>query len=248
MPPKTRSQTLNVPRIQRNKKGIYYKILHADLQHYGIKYKPGHNRDILPFNPSGSCLEGGLYFAEKKDIAAYFHMGPKIASVIIPDSAQVYPDPEGHKFKADEFILEDIIDLKDSPLLRSKKICKQAIDKWVMNIKYMKQTDELCWYALRINSTAIQYINIQTEKMCVYAIKEDACNIEYIKYPTRYMILMAIRYDPLVLECISNPTDEICLEALKGAPSRYEEILDMISDKAQRERIRKNLISINLTQ
>jgi len=44
----------------------YYKFLNRYLTHNGFTYKPNStNTDILPFNPTGSCMPGGLYFARE---------------------------------------------------------------------------------------------------------------------------------------------------------------------------------------
>ena len=44
----------------------YYKFLSKSLTHNGFTYKPNSiNTDPLPFNPTGSCEKGGLYFARE---------------------------------------------------------------------------------------------------------------------------------------------------------------------------------------
>jgi len=83
----------------------YYKILNKDECHNGLQYHNGLNIDPVPFNPSGACQPGGMYFASK-DILEFLSDGPWIRQVTLPDDAQIYKDPGGvQKWKADKFIL-----------------------------------------------------------------------------------------------------------------------------------------------
>ena len=71
---------------------FYYKILNEDETHYGMQYKNGLNVDILPFNPSGDCTHGGIYFS-REDILAFLGYGIWIRKVTIPKDAKVYENP-----------------------------------------------------------------------------------------------------------------------------------------------------------
>jgi len=90
----------------------YVKILSSDLVHNGFKYKEGLNVDILPFDPSGSCKPGGLYFTDLKNFCKFLDYGNLVADVTIPDDAQVYADggdaTSPYKWKADRIILSNI--------------------------------------------------------------------------------------------------------------------------------------------
>lgn len=55
----------------------FYKILSEEEVQYGMKYHDGLNEDILPFNPTGSCMPGGIYFS-REDILAFISYGPWI--------------------------------------------------------------------------------------------------------------------------------------------------------------------------
>ena len=78
----------------------YFKILNEKETHNGLRYKIGMNKDALPFNPSGSCQPGGLYFSDVKNIFRFVNYGPWIREVIIPKGEVIYTDPEGDKYKA----------------------------------------------------------------------------------------------------------------------------------------------------
>lgn len=84
----------------------YYKILNREENHNGMQYKTGLNVDILPFNPSGGCEDGGIYFA-KEDILAFLNYGCWIREVTLPDGEEVYENPNGEpkKWKAHRVIL-----------------------------------------------------------------------------------------------------------------------------------------------
>lgn len=83
----------------------FYKITNEKENHNGLQYKTGLNVDILPFNPSGDCKLGGIYFA-REDILAFLEYGPWIRKVFIPKGANVYENPGlPEKWKADKVIL-----------------------------------------------------------------------------------------------------------------------------------------------
>ena len=82
----------------------FYKIMNEDENHNGLQYKTGLNVDILPFNPSGDCELGGIYFA-REDILTFLNYGPWIRKVTLPEDAKVYENPDSpKKWKADKVI------------------------------------------------------------------------------------------------------------------------------------------------
>jgi hypothetical protein len=92
-----------------DRKKRYVKILTKDLVHFNFQYKEGLNIDTVPFNPTGSCQPGGLYFTTMENVFNYLYYGTKIADVEIPDDAKVYD--EGDKWKADKIIIKNIRNL-----------------------------------------------------------------------------------------------------------------------------------------
>jgi len=90
---------------------MYYKILNQEEIHNGLAYHDGLNTDPLPFNPSGDCEPGGIYFASAEQISRYLDYGPWIRTV--EPVGEIYNE-EG-KSKAHEVILgprqriEDVI-------------------------------------------------------------------------------------------------------------------------------------------
>ena len=78
------------------------------MNHNGFKYQEGLNIDTIPFDPTGTCRPGGLYYSSE-DIFAFLDYGDYIAEVEIPEDAQVYEDPSRsiRKWKADKIILKE---------------------------------------------------------------------------------------------------------------------------------------------
>ncbi len=83
----------------------FYKITNEEEKHRGMKYKTGLNVDILPFNPSGDCESGGIYFS-REDILAFLDYSSWIRKVTLPEDAKIYENPDSpKKWKADKVIL-----------------------------------------------------------------------------------------------------------------------------------------------
>jgi hypothetical protein len=83
----------------------YYKITNHEEKHNDLHYKDGLNVDILPFDPSGSCKSGGIYFSSK-DILAFLNYGPWIREVSLPEGQTLYTNPGTPvRYKAHKIIL-----------------------------------------------------------------------------------------------------------------------------------------------
>jgi len=83
----------------------FYKITNKKEKHNSLRYKTGLNVDPLPWNPSGDCEPGGIYFS-REDILAFIEYGPWIRKVTIPYGIEVYENPgEPKKWKAHKVIL-----------------------------------------------------------------------------------------------------------------------------------------------
>jgi len=79
----------------------YYKFTNKQENHNGLQYHDGLNIDILPFNPSGDCESGGIYFA-REDILFFRDFWLR---EVIP-IGEIYENPgEPRKWKAHQVIL-----------------------------------------------------------------------------------------------------------------------------------------------
>lgn len=75
----------------------YFKVV-SPWGHNGLVYHEGYNEDPLPFNPSGNCEPGGIYFASR-DIFAFWDYGSEVYEV--EPVGEVYENPdEPKKYKA----------------------------------------------------------------------------------------------------------------------------------------------------
>jgi hypothetical protein len=91
---------------------VYYKCTNVKETHNGVKYKRGLVIDPIKFNPTGSCLPGGIYFTNAENIFKFINSNRYLREVTIPTDASVYLDPEGDKWKADKVIIGARRDLK----------------------------------------------------------------------------------------------------------------------------------------
>src|SRR5579872_4135573 len=85
----------------------FIKLTNANENHNNFQFHDGLNIDTIPFNPKGSCSEGGIYFTTEEDSWEWVRYDDKMniymRKVVIPDDARVYI--EDGKFKADKIIL-----------------------------------------------------------------------------------------------------------------------------------------------
>jgi predicted small metal-binding protein len=84
---------------------MYLKILKGKENHNGLQYHTGLVKDILPFEPEGSCVSGGIYFTTPKHICKFLGYGVWVREVTIPNRARMVQDPEGDKWRANKVVL-----------------------------------------------------------------------------------------------------------------------------------------------
>src|ERR1039457_555607 len=83
----------------------FWKATNLTETHNGLAYHDGLVVDPLPFNPSGSCEPGGIYYADEDNISLFLGSAAWVREVTIPPDANIYPDPDGDKVKANKVIL-----------------------------------------------------------------------------------------------------------------------------------------------
>jgi hypothetical protein len=71
---------------------IYYKLTEYNFESRGFKYKLGLNMDTKPFNPSGCCSGGGLYFCELENLHQFESYGNYLTPIVVPHSIPVYKE------------------------------------------------------------------------------------------------------------------------------------------------------------
>lgn len=203
----------------------FHKFLHEDLTHHGMTYKVGLNEDVLPFNPSGDCESGGLYFTGRSQIHKFIDYGPKFATVLIPDDAQVYynirEDGIILKFKSDKIVITSIDDSAPHEIYRT------AVHKNGSTLQYVPSTlrnREICLTAVRECGIALKHVpNVlrSDRDICLAAIRENELAFEYVSSELctdREICLAAVRECGFALKYISceiNDYHEICLTAVQ---------------------------------
>lgn len=163
------------------------------VDHHYFEYKLGLNIDKVPFNPSGSCKSGGLYFTTAECLHNYFHMGDYIAFIEIPPNARVYKDPSnkfretttGDFYKADQIFISKIIPIHEFLQSKSEKYIEKLLKQDGMNLKYIEnQTDKLVKIAINQNPSAFKFVKNKTFELCKFAVSQCGNNMIYL--PRKY--------------------------------------------------------------
>ncbi len=192
----------------------FYKFLNEKLNHNGFQYKLGLNIDTVPFNPSGSCGPGGLYFTTFDHIFLFSDYGNNIAEISIPADTKVYTDPSGYNYKADRIFIKSIEKLENF-FDKNPELCMKYVKQDAYALKYVQnQTPELCLAAVKQNSLALQFVQNQTQKICMTAIKQDGLTLQYVKNQTPKLCMEAVKRDGYALKYVKNQTPEICKTAV----------------------------------
>lgn len=107
--------TYGVPTFLSHFKGgnLFFRWMNRKKNHRGFQYKEGLNVDVLKFKPSGSCKQGGLYFASLSTIDKWRRYGEcgSFHLIALPSDEIVYVDGQD-KFKVHSFILGPEIDFE----------------------------------------------------------------------------------------------------------------------------------------
>ena len=92
--------------------------------HHGFQFETGLNVDTIPFNPTGECEPGGIYFTDIGNMPEWLEYGNKqmkyCRTVTLPPDCRVYV--EENKFKADKIILGERVEIKITTYLTGQII------------------------------------------------------------------------------------------------------------------------------
>ena len=222
----------------------FFRLTNRYEIHNGFPYKTGLNKDRLPFNPSGKCRSGGLYFFSEKQLVN-FHLNVAyynvvwIRKVTFPDDARVYA--EKGKFKADKFILGERSEIpremwveavrQDADMLRytPKEIRDYDIrlaavqrNGWALEcVPESARDHDMCLEAVKSNGQALVLVpwKLRTRDMCLTAVQNDGHALLYVPHDLkdRDLCLTAVRQDGEAL--IHVPKElrdrDICLTAVQ---------------------------------
>jgi hypothetical protein len=172
----------------------FFKFLREDLTHRNFTYKLGENVDVIPFNPSGRCKAGGLYFTTINHIFEFMDFGTQIGIIMLCPDSKVYIEEEGNKYKTDKFIIEEVVSVEEFIDRFFPPLVSETVEQNGLALRLIEnQTDEICLKAVKQNGFALRYVNNKTDKICLEAVKQNG----------------------LVLRFVEKRTPEICSEAMR---------------------------------
>ncbi len=231
----------------------YYKVMRKDLTHNGFEYKLGMNVDSKPFNPSGSCLSGGLYYTTLEHLHLYLTYGSLIAEVI--PVGQIYADPSSlyestkpTKWKTDKLFVKSIMpkeewinritDDEQITLIKSESSLTMQLIRLIKNPSY-----EVIFVALQYDSSYIGYIKNPTMVQQLMAVSQSPYSIYSIKDPCIEAQLLAVSKNGTMIAYIKNPSEEVQLAAVKRSSQALMYIKNP-SEKVQMYAVRYNCAAL----
>lgn len=202
---------------------ICVKLTNQVENHNLYQFCDGLNIDNVPFDPSGECSKGGIYFIEEQYIDYWTKYNDKrmehVRDVIIPEDARVYV--ESTKFKTDKLILGP----KLSIILRRVmiKLRKDPTLLFTIDHRQIQLLKEFC-------SSLVKYDRFMIIRVPSCLRDENMYRQVMIDRET---CLILVRRDGLILEHVPETMKdkEICMTALKGNYLALEHIPDSIKDR-----------------
>ena len=146
----------------------YWKLTNETECHHNMQYKTGLNVDVVPFNPTGSCLTGGIYFAGKPVLAFVELQDVKwIRRVSLPAGEEVYEDP-GHlkKSKAHSVILGERMPLWDVETLKMLDAAGVSLWHITKSVAIQCGNADVFEYLTKKNSYVYHYYDIMMAIIC----------------------------------------------------------------------------------
>jgi hypothetical protein len=218
---------------EMNPDTTFYKLLNKNLTHFGFYYKHGINTDTVPFNPSGECSEGGLYFTDQENIPFWleynFIFRWYMCKVTIPNHAKVFI--ENCKYKTDVFVLN-----------LNNKIEISSWEGWE-NFNYRKR-------AVCKNGWALIYLRneLRTRELSELAVKQNGYLLKYVRdeFLTQELSECAVKYRYFLLEDVKQKF--ITPKLFKYAIKQNIHVLELIQDKLTPEfcelAVKQNSVSL----
>ncbi len=197
----------------------YVKILNESMLHNRFEYKLGLNTDHIPFNPSGSCEPGGLYFTDLNNFYKFLEYGTLIADVEVPEGVEIYADPDGDKWKAPSIIISNIRLINDLPQWNDYAFWLSAVQRdengYVLyHVPEKLKTGEICLAVVRQTGLALEDVpeKLKTEEICLIAIQQDWEALAYVPEDmiTEEICLVAVQQNREALEFVPENLKQKC--------------------------------------
>jgi hypothetical protein len=212
---------------------VFVKLTNESENHNGLQFKTGLNEDAVPFNPSGHCNPGGIYFCQEDRMIEWLsYSGMKMQycrQVQIPTDSRVYIECD--KFKADRVILTERKLISEQKFIeaiekgnillaciayQTEMICKAAIRNNCYELKaVIDQTDEICLEAVKRDGLVLEYVENQTEEICMAAVRQCGHALKYVRDQTRDICTAAVCQYGHALKYVRDQTREICMAAVR---------------------------------
>ena len=202
------------------------KFMNNNDTHNGMTYHTGENEDIIPFNNTGSCSQGGIYVTTLDNLCEFYSdFGNYARQVFIADDALVYV--EKNKIKCNKVTLGE--------RQFKKKLVEELLDHYVDNHDHATVNDLIV-----NNPSLIQFINQKklTPQIIKNAVKKDADVIRHIDKDLRTedIILEAVRKRGYLIQWIDN--DQMSDNVIMQAVMQNGEVIKWIN----KNRITRDLI------
>jgi hypothetical protein len=123
------------------------KITNENEIHHGYQYKDGLNILQQPFQKEGSCVPGGFYYTDEKNLRHFYNYGIWIRCIEVPPDALIVKDPNetcGVKWRCDKIILKEKYPLYD--LNTIKKFNLYISKYYIEQVCILGKTDILEWW------------------------------------------------------------------------------------------------------
>ena len=227
----------------------FYKLTNGLEMHNGMYYKTGLNIDRLPFNPTGRCSPGGMYFFSKCQLQNYMYYVKNpvfIRKVVFEDSngiplrnLRIYK--EKNKYKANKFILDERyvflgIDHFSINMHPSSYINIIKRDCLLRDVPSSVRTYEICLEAVRNYGLSIEWVpaDIMTYELCLEAVKQNGLALKYIPFEfcNNELYIFALRNNGFALKYIPHEfkTRDMCDIAVKYSGWNFMHVPDGFRD------------------
>lgn len=220
---------------------IYYKLTEYNFRSRGFDYKLGLNIDTQPFNPSGCCSGGGLYFCSLENLHQFEKYGNYLTPIVVPYGRPIYkethegcthPKETYEKLKAPCIYVLPRVRI-DNPLV-NKFICQASplnskfINCMLYNSNNIQDLTDFKSYS------ADKYFWFKQRMYARLKIKID----EYLKLPVKNNLLesiysLCIRYGKFDKQIIDFLINHMMPQLLKSNTYRIKPIHSLNLDASR---------------
>lgn len=227
-------------KIDFDRTKTYYKVLRQDLTHHGFKYQLGLNVDTVPFNPTGSCQLGGLYFTDKENLHEFLQYGNLIADIRIPKDAKVYQDPDKYKWKADKIEIMSITPRCFHSIFNTYEYWLGVVQKNGNALEFTPEefkNQYICLAAVQQCGYAMDFVPQKFKTKVLYKIAVQDSGYYLMNVPEelkdRNLCLIAVQQNGEALQFVPpNLRDyELCSKAVEQIGIAFLDVPDEIKDE-----------------